>query len=76
MQTISIPTAIRVAFENIQVKAVKDVNEAKRIAGIVHDKLATNVGYFKRPAVSLNVTTKCFKQMVKDGIIINQARAA
>lgn len=58
MQTISIPTAIRVAFENIQVKAVKDVNEAKR------------------PAVSLNVTTKCFKQMVKDGIIINQARAA
>lgn len=73
MQTISIPTAMRSAFEAIQVKRVINVAEAKRIAGIVHDKLATNVGYFNRPAVSLNVTTRTFKQMVKDGIIVNQA---
>ena len=73
MQTISIPTAMRAAFDSIQVKRVVNVNEAKRIAAIVHDKLATNVGYFKRPAVSLNVTTATFKQMVKDGIIVNAA---
>lgn len=76
MQTISIPTAFRAAFERIEVKRVVNVAEARRIAGIVHDKLATNVGYFKRPAVSLNVTTRTFKQMVKDGIIVNQAGAA
>lgn len=55
-------------------KAVHNVAEARRIAGIVHDKLATNVGYFKRPAVSLNVTTATFKKMVAEGIIVNAAK--
>lgn len=73
MQTISIPTAMRVAFDGIQVKKIVNMEEARRIAGLVHDKLATNVGFFKRPAVSINVTTPTFKQMVRDGIIVNDA---
>lgn len=76
MQTISYNTAIRNAFENVQVKRVVNVEQAKHIAGAIMNSLATKAGIIKRPAVSLNVTTPTFKKMVAEGIVIMEKQNA
>lgn len=74
MQTISINTAMRNAFENIQVRRIYDAPSAKNIASAIMNSLATKAGIIKRPAVSLNVTTAKFKKMVAEGVVIMEKK--
>ena len=71
MQTVSIPTAMRAAFERVQVKRVVNTEQAKHIAAAIMDGLTSSKGIMKVPAVNLDVTTRTWKKMVQDGIIVN-----
>ena len=68
--TVSFRTAIRTAFDNIQVKKVVDRNEAGRIAGIVHDKLQGNAGVVQVPGWNAKLTFDTYKALKAEGIMV------
>lgn len=68
--SIKVPTAMRAAFERIQVKRVVDRTEAGRIAGMVYDKLSSNTGIVQAPSWNAKLTFDTFKALKAEGIMV------
>lgn len=69
-ESIIVPTAMRAAFERIQVKRVVNRDSAQRIAAAIMDKLAGKAGLMKKNAINVDVSFRTFKQLQKEEVLV------
>lgn len=61
MKTHQIKTSIRLAFENIKVKATAYTDEGKRIASLIQPKQNSGMGVINRPDWNASLSFKTAK---------------
>lgn len=70
MQTITVPTQMRTAFDNILLKDVSPVALKGGLAANVADALSTNIGMMKVNSWNAHLSFRTAKLLKEQGILV------